>query len=301
LLVVVGPCSIHDPDSALEYAAKLARAARTLADELFIVMRVYFEKPRTVSGWKGLINDPALDGSFQINTGLRTARRLLLDIAAAGLPAATEFLDTVLGQYFAEVISWGCIGARTIESQVHRELASGLSMPVGFKNRTDGNLQVAVEAMRAARSAHWFPTLMHDGQPAILGTRGNRATHLVLRGGSITGPNYSAEAVASASALLRRAKLRPAVMIDCSHGNSGKDPARQPDVAREVAAQVATGSRAILGVMLESNLVFGRQDVEDGRALVRGQSITDGCLGWKQTLPVLRRLAAGVRTRRSIP
>jgi 3-deoxy-7-phosphoheptulonate synthase len=298
LLVVVGPCSIHDPVAALEFARKLRRAAKAHEDDLLVVMRVYFEKPRTVTGWKGLINDPGLDESFQINTGLRLARKLLLDIAALGLPAGTEFLDTVFGQYYADAVAWGCIGARTVESQVHRELASGLSMPVGFKNRTDGDVGVAIDALRAAARPHWFPSLTQDGRPAILATAGNPTTHLVLRGGARTGPNHHAEAIAAACALLRDAKLRPAVMVDCSHANSSKDAARQPVVAAEVAAQVAGGSRAIIGVMLESNLVGGRQDLVAGRTLVHGQSITDACLAWDETLPVLRELARAVRARR---
>lgn len=298
LLVVVGPCSIHDPDAAREFAAGLQRAARRLEDDLLIVMRVYFEKPRTVTGWKGLINDPGLDETFHINTGLRLARRLLLDIAALGLPTGTEFLDTVFGQYFADLVAWGCIGARTVESQVHRELASGLSMPVGFKNRTDGDLRVAIDAMRAARHPHWFPSLTRDGRPAILATSGNPFTHLVMRGGSRTGPNHHPAAVAEAAAMVRTAGLPAAIMVDCSHANSGKDPARQPMVAAEIAAQVAAGSRAIAGVMLESNLVGGRQDLKRGHALIRGQSITDACLSWEDTLPVLRILARAVRARR---
>lgn len=300
LIVVVGPCSIHDPGAAVDYGRKLVRAARRWCDDLLIVMRVYFEKPRTVTGWKGLINDPHLDGSFHINEGLRLARLLLLDLAALGLPTATEFLDTVFGQYFAEAISWGCIGARTIESQVHRELASGLSMPVGFKNGTDGNLEVAIDALCAARKPHWFPTLLPDGRPAILGTRGNRATHLVLRGGTRSGPNYSAPAVRKAMQRLRARRLRQNVMVDCSHGNSGKDHTRQPTVAAAVAEQAAAGVRGIIGTMLESNLVSGRQEIVTGCKLVPGQSVTDNCLGWKETLPVLRNLAAAVRARREL-
>ncbi|RME68817.1 MAG: 3-deoxy-7-phosphoheptulonate synthase [Verrucomicrobia bacterium] len=298
LIVVVGPCSIHDREAAVDFARKLRRAAGRLAEDLLIVMRVYFEKPRTVVGWKGLINDPGLDGSFRINDGLHLARSILLDVSRLGLPAANEFLDTVIGQYFAELVSWGCIGARTVESQVHRQLASGLSMPVGFKNRTDGNVQVAIEAMRAAGHAHWFPSLTSDGVPAILATTGNPDTHLVLRGGSDTGPNYHAEAVARAAALMRGAGVRPAVMVDCSHANSGKDPARQPIVARAVAEQVAAGERAIIGVMLESNLKEGRQEFVPGKPLEYGVSITDACLSWRQTLPVLERLAAAAQERR---
>jgi 3-deoxy-7-phosphoheptulonate synthase len=298
LLVVVGPCSIHDPDAALEYAGLLRRAAARLADDLFLVMRVYFEKPRTTIGWKGLISDPGLDGSFQINTGLRLARKLLLDVAALGLPAANEFLDTVIGQYYADLVSWGCIGARTVESQVHRELASGLSMPVGFKNRTDGDVRVAVEAIRAARHPHWFPSLTREGAPAVLGTAGNASAHLVLRGGSGTGPNYTPDAVAAAIAQLSAEGLPPVVMIDCSHANSGKDPSRQPAVAGAVASQVADGSHSIIGVMLESNLAGGRQDLKRRAELVHGVSITDACLGWPETEEVLRVLARAAAARR---
>jgi 3-deoxy-7-phosphoheptulonate synthase len=298
LLVVAGPCSIHDTDAALEYARRLARAARRYEDDLLVVMRVYFEKPRSTVGWKGLINDPGLDGSFQINCGLRLARQLLLDVAAVGLPAGTEFLDTIIGQYYADIVSWGCIGARTVESQVHRELASGLSMPVGIKNRTDGDLGVAIDAIRAARHPHWFPSLTKDGAPAVLGTTGNRATHLVMRGGSRTGPAYDTAAIAAAARQLRAAKLPPIVMVDCSHGNSGKDAARQAMVASSLAGQIAAGSGEIVGTMLESNLVVGRQDVAVGRPLVRGQSITDACIGWTETLPVLRLLARAVARRR---
>jgi 3-deoxy-7-phosphoheptulonate synthase len=298
LLVVVGPCSIHDPSSALEYAGKLRRAATRLADDLLVVMRVYFEKPRTVVGWKGLINDPGLDGTFRINEGLRLARRLLLEVNALGLPAANEFLDTTIGQYYADLISWGCIGARTVESQVHRELASGLSMPVGFKNRTDGDIKVAIDAMRAAQHPHWFPSLTLEGAPAVLGTTGNTDTHLVLRGGSVSGPNYTAPAVAAAAAALASAGLHAHVMVDCSHANSGKDPARQAVVASDVGEQVAAGSPAILGLMLESHLIAGRQDLVPGGALVHGQSITDGCLGWPQTVRVLERLARAAGKRR---
>jgi 3-deoxy-7-phosphoheptulonate synthase len=300
LLVVVGPCSIHDPSSALEYAGKLRRLAARLADEVLMVMRVYFEKPRTIVGWKGLINDPGLDGTFRINEGLRLARRLLLDVNALGLPAANEFLDTTIGQYYADLISWGCIGARTVESQVHRELASGLSMPVGFKNRTDGDIKVAIDAMRAAHHPHWFPSLTLEGAPAVLGTTGNRDTHLVLRGGSVSGPNYTAQAVAAAVAALEAAGQPGRVMIDCSHANSGKDPARQLSVAAEVGDQVAAGSPAILGLMLESHLVAGRQDLAPGRTLVHGQSITDGCLGWRETARVLERLARAAGKRRRL-
>ena len=297
LLVVVGPCSIHDPAAALEYAARLREVVPLHAGELLIAMRVYFEKPRTVVGWKGLINDPLLDGSFQINLGLRRAREVMLGVVEAGLPVATEFLDTTLGQYYAELVAWGAIGARTVESQVHRELASGLSMPVGFKNRTDGDMQVAVDAIRSARHPHWFPSITREGAPAVMGTVGNEHTHLVLRGGT-AGPNFSATHVRAAAALLEKNNLPPGVMIDCSHANSGKDPARQPVVAAEVAAQIAGGNRAIVAVMIESNLHGGAQDYA-ARPLVHGRSVTDGCLAWEQTVPVLAALADAVRKRRA--
>ncbi len=296
LLVIAGPCSIHDPAAALDYAANLRTAAERHADALLIVMRVYFEKPRTVVGWKGLINDPDRDGSYRINHGLRLARRLLVDIAALGLPIATEFLDTTLGQYYADAVSWAAIGARTVESQIHRELASGLSMPVGFKNRTDGNLQVAVDAIRSAAQPHWFPSLTAEGAPAVLGTAGNADTHLVLRGGT-AGPNHDAEHVAAATALLVRHGLPPHLMVDCSHANSGKDPARQPAVAAALAARVAAGDRALAAVMLESHLLGGNQP-HDAQPLVYGRSITDACLAWEHTLPVLSNLADAVRARR---
>ena len=295
LLVIIGPCSIHDPAAALDYAQRLREAASLYAAELLTVMRVYFEKPRTVIGWKGLINDPQLDGSYQINAGLRAARRLMRDVVELGLPVGTEFLDTTLGQYYADLVSWGAIGARTVESQVHRELASGLSMPVGFKNRTDGDVAVAVDAIRSARHPHWFPSLTREGAPAVLGTSGNEHTHLVLRGGA-AGPNYASANVAQAVARLREHDLPPGVMIDCSHANSGKNPARQPLVARDVAGQIAAGNRAIIGVMLESNLVGGAQDFR-ARPLVYGRSITDPCLAWEQTLPILGELAEAVRQR----
>lgn len=292
LLVVVGPCSIHDPVAALEYAEKLKAATDTLADRIFAVMRVYFEKPRTVTGWKGLINDPDLDGSYRINKGLRLARKLLLDICRLRLPAATEFLDTTFGQFYADLVTWGAIGARTAESQVHRELASGLSMPVGIKNRTDGNVQVAVDAILAARSRHLFPSLTKEGAPAIFETRGNADAHLVLRGGSETGPNYSRESVADALALLTAAGLPPAIMVDLSHGNSEKDPQRQQDVARSVAKQLQDAESPIRGVMIESHLVAGRQDMDDPATLAYGQSITDACLSFEQTMPLLDLLAS---------
>lgn len=297
LLVVVGPCSIHDPAAAVEYAERLRDVVPLYAGELLIAMRVYFEKPRTVVGWKGLINDPHLDSSYQINRGLRLARQLLLDVVARGLPVATEFLDTILGQYYADLVSWGAIGARTVESQVHRELASGLSMPVGFKNRTDGEVQVAVDAIRSARQPHWFPSLTREGAPAVMGTTGNEHTHLVLRGGT-GGPNFSRGDIRAAAALLVKNGLSPHLMVDCSHANSGKDPSRQLAVAADLAAQIATGERAICAVMIESNLLGGAQDFAT-RPLVYGRSITDACLSWEQTLPVLANLAAAVRARRA--
>ena len=296
LLVVVGPCSIHDPEAAVEYADQLREAAKLHSGELLVAMRVYFEKPRTVVGWKGFINDPGLDSTFQINDGLRRARRLMLDVTARGLPIATEFLDTTLGQYFADLVAWAAIGARTVESQVHRELASGLSMPVGFKNRTDGDVQVAVDAIRSARHPHWFPSLTHEGAPAIFGTSGNEHGHLVLRGGT-RGPNFSAADVRAAVELLKKNSLPAHVMIDCSHANSGKDPARQPIVAAEIAAQIAGGDRAIAAGMIESNLLGGAQDFQT-RPLVYGRSVTDACLSWEQTLPVLATFADGVKARR---
>ena len=296
LVVIVGPCSIHDPAAALDYARRLAPLASALRDDLVVVMRVYFEKPRTVVGWKGLINDPDLDGSYAINKGLRIARQLMLEVTAAGLPIGTEFLDTTLGQYYADLVSWGAIGARTVESQVHRELASGLSMPVGFKNRTDGDVQVAVDAVRAARHSHGFPSLTRLGTPAILETTGNPDTHVVLRGGT-QGPNTSAESVRAVAALLRKHALPERLMIDVSHANSGKDPTRQPEVAAQVASQVAGGSEVIAAVMIESNLLGGSQDYQK-KPLVYGRSITDACLSWGDTVPVLGLLAEAVRKRR---
>ena len=287
LLVVVGPCSIHDVVAAKEYALKLTELAQELKDSLFIVMRAYFEKPRTTTGWKGLINDPDLDGTFRINRGLRLARGLLCNIADIGLPAATEFLDTTFGQYYADLISWGAIGARTVESQIHRELASGLSMPVGIKNRTDGDIQVAIDAIRAAGHKHLFPSLTKEGAPAILETRGNPDCHLVLRGGEQ--PNFDATAVSQAQRLLKDNELPETVMVDCSHGNSGKDPIKQLAVAHSISEQRKQGNTGLRAIMVESHLVGGRQDL--GSDLVPGQSITDACLGFDETRELLETLA----------
>jgi 3-deoxy-7-phosphoheptulonate synthase len=297
LVVVVGPCSIHDVAAAREYGMRLKAQADRLAEDLLIVMRVYFEKPRTTVGWKGLINDPRLDGSFRINEGLGLARGLLLDLADLGLGAGCEFLDTITPQFIADLVTWGAIGARTTESQVHRELASGLSMPVGFKNGTDGNVQIAVDAVRAASHPHSFLSVTKQGLAAIVSTRGNDACHVILRGG-VRKPNYQADEVEAACRALQRAGLAPRLMVDCSHGNSGKDPNRQPAVARDLAAQVADGSPAIFGVMIESHLVGGRQDPKPGQPLAYGQSITDACLAWDDTVPVLEELAKATRARR---
>lgn len=290
LLVIVGPCSIHDPTAAVEYAGRLAQLANELASQLFCVMRVYFEKPRTVVGWKGLINDPDLDGSYRINKGLRMARRVLLDVNGAGLPAATEFLDTTLGQYYTDLVSWGAIGARTVESQIHRELASGLSMPVGLKNRTDGDVQTAVDAILAASHRHLFPSLTKEGAPAILETLGNPDCHLVLRGGGQ--PNYDDVSIAAAQRSLTKAALSPTIMIDCSHANSQKDPAQQPKVARSVVEQRLAGNHGIRGIMLESHLAGGRQDL--GETLTYGMSVTDACLGFEETRSLLLELATSL-------
>ena len=285
LLVVVGPCSVHDTKAALEYASKLKPIADALSDALLIVMRVYFEKPRTIVGWKGLINDPDLDESYHINKGLRLARQLLADLLELGVPAGTEFLDTTFGQFYADLISWGAIGARTAESQIHRELASGLSMPVGIKNRTDGNVQVAVDAIQAARSRHLFPSLTKEGAPAILETTGNPYAHLVLRGGSETGPNFDIASIQRAVQLLRAVQLPENLMIDCSHGNSEKDAARQIEVA-DAVMQNLRGS-PIRALMVESHLIAGRQNAP----VTYGQSITDACLGFEETEALLYRLA----------
>jgi 3-deoxy-7-phosphoheptulonate synthase len=300
LVAIVGPCSIHDPGAALEYAERLQRVARRLADDLVVVMRAYFEKPRTVAGWKGLINDPDLDESYHINKGLHLARTLLLAVNERGLPTASEFLDTQVPQYLADLTSAAAIGARTAESQVHRELASGLSMPVGFKNGTTGNVQVAIDAVVAARRPHWFAGVTKQGVGAVLQTTGNDTCFVILRGGTRSGPNYHARAVEEACARLEETGLAGRVMVDCSHGNSGRDHRRQAEVAADVSGQVAAGSPRVLGVMIESHLVEGRQDAGAGAALVRGQSITDACLSFDQTVPLLERLAraAAGRSRR---
>jgi 3-deoxy-7-phosphoheptulonate synthase len=297
LLAIVGPCSIHDHDEALDYARELQRAASAMAGELLVVMRVYFEKPRTTVGWKGYINDPRLDGSFRINEGLRRARELLLDIGAIGLPTATEFLDLLSPQYIADLVAWGAIGARTTESPSHRQLASGLSCPVGFKNGTDGGVQVAADAIVAARAPHAFMGMTKMGQAAIFETRGNDDAHVILRGGKV--PNHDAAGVDGACAVLARAGLREQVMVDCSHANSAKQHRRQIDVARGLAERIAAGERRVIGVMVESHLAEGRQELKPGVALQRGVSITDACIGWADTEPVLRTLASAVATRRS--
>jgi len=298
LVVVVGPCSIHDTDAAREYAGLLKEAITEFAEELCIVMRVYFEKPRTTLGWKGLINDPYLDESFQINEGLRKARHLLLDLAEMGVPAGTEFLDMISPQYLAGLVSWGAIGARTTESQVHRELVSGLSCPVGFKNGTSGNVQIAIEAILSAGQAHNFLGHTKHGQSAIFVTRGNPDCHIILRGGRQTA-NYDAASVQETCQQMEKAGIRPQVMIDCSHANSNKDYTRQIVVCREVAGQIAQGDRRIIGVMLESNLVAGAQKLVQGEKLVYGQSITDACMGWAETREALRELAIAVRSART--
>ncbi|CAM4109655.1 3-deoxy-7-phosphoheptulonate synthase [Bordetella muralis] len=298
LVVVVGPCSIHDHDQALEYARRLKTAAQSLDKDLLIVMRVYFEKPRTTVGWKGYINDPRLDGSFRINEGLRRARELLLEISELGLPIATEFLDLLSPQYIADLVAWGAIGARTTESPSHRQLASGLSCPLGFKNGTDGGMQVAADAIVAARAKHAFMGMTKMGMAAIFETRGNDDTHVILRGGK-QGPNYDAASVDASCDALKAAGQREQVMIDCSHANSNKSHERQIDVARDIGTQLANGDSRIIGVMIESHLEAGRQDLKPGVPLRHGVSITDACLGWTQTEPVLADLAEAVRKRRA--
>ncbi len=299
LLAVVGPCSIHDPDAALEYAEKLKAEAARHEEDLFIIMRVYFEKPRTTVGWKGLINDPHLDNSFDINQGLRVARRLLLDLANMGVPSGTEFLDTISPQYIADLISWGAIGARTTESQIHRELASGLSMPVGFKNGTGGSIQLALDAILSASRPHHFLSVTKQGVSAIVSTSGNTSCHLILRGGK-TGPNYDEKSISTVVSMLTEQNLPHSLMIDCSHGNSNKDYRNQPLVARDVANQIAAGSRSVTSVMLESNMIEGNQKLDpDLSKLTRGQSVTDACISWEDTVATLDVLAEAVRKRRA--
>ena len=295
-MMVVGPCSIHDTEAAREYAARLLKIREQLNDKLMIVMRVYFEKPRTTVGWKGLINDPNLDGSFSINKGLRLARGLLVHLSEIGMPAATEYLDLISPQYVADAISWGAIGARTTESQVHRELASGLSCPVGFKNGTDGDLRIAVDAIRAASRPHHFLSVTKQGHTAIFSTTGNQDCHLILRGGKQ--PNYSVDSVNDAVSLLEQAGLPPLLMVDCSHANSRKQHQRQIEVGHEIANQLANGESRIVGAMIESNLIAGRQDVVPGQTLTYGQSITDACISWEDTEPLLATLASAVAERR---
>jgi 3-deoxy-7-phosphoheptulonate synthase len=298
LLVVVGPCSIHDGQQALEYAGRLHALAGELREDLLVVMRVYFEKPRTTVGWKGFINDPRLDGSFRINEGLRLARGLLLELARMGVPAATEFLDLLSPQYIADLVSWGAIGARTTESPSHRQLASGLSCPIGFKNGTDGGVQVAADALVAASAPHAFIGMTKMGVAAVFETEGNPDCHVILRGGT-RGANYGAADVEAAAASLARTGVLRRLMVDCSHANSAKDYRRQAEVARDLAGQVARGEQRILGVMIESHLNAGRQDLKPGMALSHGVSVTDGCIGWEQTEEVLRELAQAVRQRRA--
>ncbi len=298
LVVVIGPCSIHDPVAAMDYARRLAAERARHAGTLEIIMRVYFEKPRTTVGWKGLINDPDLDGSFNINKGLHLARQLLLDVNNLGLPAGCEFLDIITPQYFADLVAWGAIGARTTESQVHREMASGLSCPVGFKNGTDGNAKIAIDAVQAASHPHHFLAVTKDGKTAIAATSGNADCHVILRGGKT--PNYDAASVAAVCEQLAAAGLAPRVMVDASHGNSSKKPENQPLVAADIGAQIAAGSTRIAGVMVESNLKAGRQDLVPGKPLEYGQSITDGCIDWEKSVAVLDGLAAAVAARREL-
>ena len=299
ILAIVGPCSVHDPAALVDFAGQFNAACDPLQDALLPVLRVYFEKPRTVVGWKGLINDPDLDGSFHINRGLHLARKVLLDIAELGLPAASEFLDTTFGQYYAELVSFGAIGARTVESQIHRELASGLSMPVGFKNGTNGDIDVAIDAIRSARHEHWFPSITKEGTPAVLRSRGNPHCHLILRGGKRSGPNFGADAVHRAAVALAEHDLPASVIVDCSHGNSEKDPQRQALVMADLCNQIEQGQTALRGVMLESHLVAGSQSLTDPAELRYGQSITDGCLSLADTVPLLGQLAGAVRRARS--
>jgi len=296
LLVIMGPCSIHDVKAAKEFAGRLKEAKDKLAEDLLVVMRVYFEKPRTTVGWKGLINDPKLDGSFNINEGIRIARELLLDINDMGVPAGCEFLDMITPQYIADLVSWGAIGARTTESQIHRELASGLSCPVGFKNGTDGNIKIAVDAIRAAQAPHHFLSVTKAGHSAIVSTAGNEDCHIILRGGKT--PNYDAASVDAAARGLAEAGLAQRLMIDLSHSNASKQPQKQVDVGHDVARQLAGGEDRIFGIMVESHLKAGRQDLLPGKPLVYGQSITDGCIGWEDSRKLLDTLAEAVRKRR---
>ncbi|RTZ40926.1 3-deoxy-7-phosphoheptulonate synthase [Candidimonas sp. SYP-B2681] len=298
LTVVIGPCSIHNPSAALDYAKRLIGQRERFKGELEIIMRVYFEKPRTTVGWKGLINDPGLDGSFNINQGLRIARELLIDVNQLGMPAGCEFLDMITPQYIADLVSWGAIGARTTESQVHRELASGLSCPVGFKNGTDGNVKIAIDAINAASQPHHFLSVTKGGHSAIVSTLGNSDCHLILRGGKA--PNYDAANIEAACQTLGKAALRPRLMVDASHANSNKDYKNQPGVINDVAAQMEAGDDRIFGVMIESNLVGGRQDMVPGQPLVYGQSITDGCIDWDSSVKVLERLSEAVKVRRQV-
>jgi 3-deoxy-7-phosphoheptulonate synthase len=295
VLAIVGPCSVHDTAALLDFARQFQAACVPLADAVFPVLRVYFEKPRTVVGWKGLINDPDLDGSFHINKGLHLARKVLLDVAEMGLAAASEFLDTTFGQYYADLVSFGAIGARTVESQIHRELASGLSMPVGFKNGTNGQIDVAIDAIRSAGHGHWFPSLTKEGTPAILQSRGNPHGYLIMRGGRQTGPNYDSASIHNAAVALAAAGLPASLIVDCSHGNSEKDPQRQAVVMSDLCGQIQQGQNAIRGIMLESHLEGGNQPM--GAALVYGQSVTDACLSLQDTVPLLQQLAAAVRVR----
>lgn len=296
LVVVIGPCSIHNPKAAIEYARRLQEQRERFSDDLEIIMRVYFEKPRTTVGWKGLINDPDLDGSFNINQGLRIARELLIDVNTLGMPASCEFLDMITPQYIADLVSWGAIGARTTESQVHRELASGLSCPVGFKNGTGGSVRIAIDAIKAASQPHHFLSVTKGGHSAIVSTKGNRDCHVILRGGKA--PNYDAEHVDSTAQALSDAGLSARIMIDVSHANSNKDYRNQPIVIEDIATQMESGDSRIFGVMIESNLVGGRQDLVSGQTLTYGQSITDGCIDWDSSVQVLERLAKAVQTRR---
>jgi 3-deoxy-7-phosphoheptulonate synthase len=296
LVAIVGPCSIHDPEAAIDYAHRLKKVSDEVADDVIVVMRVYFEKPRTTVGWKGLINDPDLDGTFNINKGLHLARQLLLDLGNMGLPAGTEYLDLISPQYIADLVSWGAIGARTTESQTHRELSSGLSCPVGFKNATDGDIQVAVDAIQSASKPHHFLSVTKQGHSAIFQTTGNEDCHVILRGGQRA--NYDMFSVEDTAGLLKKSGLDPRIMIDASHANSRKIPARQVDVIRDIATQVARGNDDIFGLMIESNLIEGRQNVVAGESLTYGQSITDPCINWEDTETLLRELALSVRSRR---